>query len=156
MEHAKHIIRAVLLVVVIAVTFALVRHAMIPESYGTYGPYRADSLNEFAAQEAKHGALGSCNDCHDDQAEKLAEGKHGSVSCEVCHGPLAVHVKGDERIAEMPVRRSIELCAWCHERLIARPVDFQQVVIEDHVAEKGEEMREAVCLECHDAHNPGE
>lgn len=156
MEHAKHIIRAVLLLVMGTVLFVLVRHFAIPESFGKYGHYRADSVDEYAEQIPLHGSADACAECHDEEAEARAEGKHASVSCEVCHGPLAGHVENEVRVAEMVMNRSNELCAWCHQRLIARPKTFPQVVFRDHVTEKGTEMSEAVCLECHNAHNPNE
>jgi len=156
MENTKHIIRAVLLLVVIAVAFVFVRHFAIPESFGIYGHYRADSVGEFAAAPPVHGAPGACLDCHEEEGEILSEGKHSSVSCEVCHAPLSSHVKGDERVAEMRMQRSYKLCAWCHEKLVARPKEFPQVVLPNHVIENEGEMTEEACLECHDAHNPSE
>ena len=156
MEHAKHIIRAVLLLVVAAVLFVLVRHALIPASFGEYGHYRYLSVAEYASLQPLHGAPDGCNDCHEEQAEARAEGKHASVSCEVCHAPLATHVLNDERVAPMTVRRSTQLCGWCHERLIARRATMPQVHMTDHVIEKDGELTEAACLECHNAHNPSE
>lgn len=156
MEHAKHIIRAMLLLVVIAVLFVLVRHFAYPKSFGDYGHYRYDSVAEYAAQVPRHGAQGACAECHDDEPEALAGGKHASVSCEVCHAPLGVHVEGDQRVAAMLVRRTNDLCAYCHQRLIARRDTFPQVDFEQHVTERGAVMSEAVCLECHNAHNPME
>jgi hypothetical protein len=165
MEHTKHIIRAMLLLVVAAVLFVCVRHFMIPESFGAYGHYRYDSVAEFTAYSPVHGTTGICADCHDEQGESLSDGKHSSVACETCHAPLSTHVATDvetggmkkkDKGGDMVVRRSYELCAWCHQRLEARPKEFPQVVIRDHVSEKGEEMAEGVCLECHDVHNPSE
>ena len=156
MEHAKHIIRAVLLLLLVAVVFVLVRHFAIPETFGAYGHYRFGNVAEHAAVNPIHGASGACADCHDQEAEVLSDGKHHSVSCEVCHAPLGTHVVGDEQVAEMPVHRSYLLCARCHHRLAARPKDFPQVVLTEHVTEAGAEMTETVCSECHDAHNPGE
>jgi hypothetical protein len=156
MEHAKHIIRAVLLLLVSTAVFVVVRHFAIPESYGAHGPYRFDSVAEFAAQSPVHGPPGACTDCHDDEAETVSGGKHGSVSCEVCHAPLGNHVRDGEKFADMPARRSYTLCGLCHRRLAARPKDFPQVVLMDHVREKGGDMSETACLECHDAHNPSE
>jgi hypothetical protein len=155
MEHTKHIIRAVLLVVVIAVTFVFVRHFAIPKSFGEFGHYRYNSVAEHAAKSPVHGPPGACAECHDEEAETHAGGAHSSVSCEVCHAPLHRHVEAGEWTAEMPVRRTPTLCAWCHQYLVARPKDFPQVVLVDHVMEKGEEMSDTVCLECHDAHDPG-
>ena len=156
MEHAKHIIRAVLLLVLIAVAFVLVRHFLYPDTFGQYGHFRFSSVAEYEAQPLRHGAPGACDGCHDEQAEVKAEGKHLEVSCEVCHGPLGSHVESDKKVAAMPVNQSYELCGWCHQRLVARRDDFPQVVLTDHVIEQGAEMSQAVCLECHDAHNPSE
>ena len=156
MEHTKHIIRAMLLLVMMAVGFVLVRHFAYPKSFGAYGHYRYDNVAEYAAQVPLHGAPGACGECHDEQAEAIGGGKHASVSCEVCHDPLGTHVTGDQRVAAMPVKRSNSLCAVCHEQLVARRKDFPQVVLATHVIERGAEMAEAVCLECHNAHNPSE
>ena len=156
MEHTKHIIRAVLLLVVAAVLFVFVRHFAIPESFGDYGHFRASSVDEYSTKVALHGAPGDCTDCHDEEAAAHSLGKHGSVPCEVCHGPLGVHVEDEQRVAAMPINPSVELCGWCHHRLVARPKTFPQVVFRDHVLEKGGEMTEVICLECHDAHNPSE
>jgi hypothetical protein len=156
MEHSKHIIRAVLLVVVIAVAFVLVRHVLYPKSFGWYGHYRFDSVQEYADQAPVHGAPGACAECHDEQTEALAEGKHGSVSCEVCHGPLAAHVRDDEKFADMRIVREKKPCLWCHQYLISRPKDFPQVKVPGHAVEQGADMSETICVECHNAHNPSE
>ncbi len=156
MEHAKHIIRAVLLLVIAAVGFVFVRHFAIPASFGEHGHYRFDSVAEYKSQAPLHGAPGACAECHDEEAEAHEEGKHATISCEVCHAPLGQHIKNDEKIGAMPIPRSTEWCGICHQRLIARPKTFPQVVFPDHWIEKGAETTEAVCLECHDAHNPSE
>lgn len=156
MEHAKHIIRAVLLLVLAAVGFVLVRHFAYPNSFGRFGHYRFDNVAEHASKELEHGAPGVCNDCHADEAKKKAEGKHVSVSCELCHGPLSVHVKADAKVGEMPVDRSVKLCGYCHQRLDARRSDFPQVVLASHALEKGAPTAETACLECHNAHKPNE
>lgn len=156
MEHSKHIVRAVLLLVLAAVLLVVGRHFAIPATYGMHGPYRFGSVAEHAAKPLVHGAPGACDQCHDEEAETLSAAEHASVSCEVCHGPLANHVANGEWAAEMPVHRSYSLCAWCHQRLAARPKEFPQVVLIDHVKENGQEMSETVCLECHSAHSPTE
>jgi hypothetical protein len=166
MEHAKHIIRAVLLLVLVATVFVVARDFATPEgfgSHGTHNKFRLGSVAEYAAQKPMHGAPGACAGAchaHDNQVATVSGGKHASVQCEVCHAPLyareSEHVKAGEKVADMPMRRSHTLCGWCHERLAARPEKFPQVVLVEHVTEKGEEMSENVCLECHDAHNPSE
>ncbi len=156
MEHSKHIIRAVLLLVLITMAFVLVRNFAIPASFGKYGHYRPDSVREYADSPTRHGGPDGCIACHDEQGATLSAGGHSSVSCEVCHAPLADHVEDDAKVADMPVNRSVDLCAWCHQRLVARPKDFPQVVLLDHVAEADADMHDEVCLDCHDAHNPME
>ncbi len=156
MEHAKHIIRAVLLVILIAVTFVVGRHFAIPDTYGEHGNYRFASVAEIAGRNPVHAGRESCVECHDDEASYVSEGSHRSISCEVCHAPLPAHVVEGERVAEMPMRRTYELCAWCHQRLVSRPATFPQVVFSDHVFDKGGELVPSICLECHDAHNPAE
>lgn len=156
MEHTKHIIRFVLLLVASAVAFVLVRHFAVPESFGMFGHYRFDSVAEHSALTPSHGTVGACAECHDEEAEIHDTGKHGSVSCEVCHAPMSTHVEAEQQVAPMRIQRSYELCGWCHQRLAARPREFPQVVLSDHVIEQGMDLTEAVCLECHNAHNPGE
>jgi cytochrome c553 len=157
MEHTKHIIRAVLLLVLIAVVFVVVRHFAIPGSFGMYGHYRFASVAEYAAPAPVHGTSAMCIECHDEEGEVWSAGVHHTVPCEVCHAPLTTHVRDGEKVADMPVRRSYKLCARCHQKLAARPKDFPQVVLQDHVGEQGFELTDTVCWECHeDAHNPGE
>ena len=156
MEHSKHIIRAVGLLVVAAVVFVFGRHFAEPRSFGEHGHYRADSVDEYKALPSTHGVVGACAECHDEEAEAHAAGEHASVSCEVCHGPLRTHVIDDEVVAPMPVDQSSDLCARCHQYLVARPKTFPQVVLRDHVTEKGGEFGETQCVECHDAHNSSE
>ncbi len=159
MEHAKHIIRAVLLLVLVAVAFVFVRHFAIPESFGEHGHFRYDSVEEHAAENPVHGTPEMCAECHDEEAEILTEGKHGSVSCEVCHAPLGFHVSGERKVGDMPMQRSYELCLRCHQALAARPKDFPQVAFPDHITAKSAELEltEDVCWECQeDAHDPGQ
>src|SRR3972149_1614171 len=111
MEHAKHVIRAILLLVAAFVVFVLVRHFLYPKSFGLHGHYRFDSVAEYASAAPVHGDRGSCAACHEEQAATLTQGKHGSVSCEVCHAPLSTPAQGTARGAPMPVDRSMQLLA---------------------------------------------
>jgi hypothetical protein len=155
MEHTKHIIRFVLLLILAALVFVVVRHFLVPSSFGDYGHYRSDNIAEIAARPLAHGGPGACVECHADDAAWVAEEEHKSVACEVCHAPLATHVAGGEKIADMPMRQTVELCAWCHQRLAARPETFPQVDLVEHVTEKGGVFAEQICWECHEyAHDP--
>jgi len=158
MENTKHIWRAVILLLVLLVAVVLGRQALIPESFGEMGYYRADALDEFMAKEMEHGPPGSCAECHDDVAEAKAAGGHARVQCEVCHAPLSTHVRDGDIVAEMAINRTWHLCANCHQQLTARPAGMTQIDLHEHLEfEPGESIPEDACFECHDAegiHSP--
>ena len=160
MEHTKHLWRAGAIAVFLTLAALLVRHLLVPESFGVDGFYRYDSLGEFMSKPVIHGGQASCEPCHSEQFETKMAGSHASVTCEVCHGPLARHVAEGAKTADMPVIRSHRLCAWCHQELVARPADMPQVDIVEHlrdfemIPEDGA-LPEGICAECHDVHDPG-
>ncbi len=158
MEHTKHVWRAALLLAALPVLFLVVRHFMLPSSFGQAGYYRYDSIGEYMNLPLVHGAAGACQKCHEAEQKEVRGGKHASVSCEVCHGPLADHAQGDKKTAVMPVLRSAALCAYCHQKLEARPKTFPQVDFKAHLAEQGADpnikMTGKICLTCHESHNP--
>ena len=152
MEHARHVFRALLVLVVIVVAISLGRGFLIPRSFGLHGPYRADNVAEqMAVRPPQHAGPEACAACHAAQAEKRLAGSHKAVSCEVCHAPLALHVTAGKKAEAMPVDRSFTLCARCHRRILGRPEKFPQVVLEQHVQGP---VQGQVCLDCHDAHSP--
>jgi formate-dependent nitrite reductase cytochrome c552 subunit len=152
MEHARHVFRALLVLVVIMVVISLGRGFLIPRSFGLHGPYRYDNVAEqMAIRPPQHGGVQSCAQCHDVQAQKRAAGSHKTVSCEVCHGTLSLHVSAGKRTAPMPVDRAFTLCARCHRKILGRPEKFPQVVLEQHVQGP---VQGQVCLDCHDPHTP--
>jgi len=159
MEHTKHMWRAVLVLIVIAVAAVVARHFLIPESFGAQGFYRFDSLGEYMAKPAVHGDVAACHTCHQPVYDIAQTGKHATVSCEVCHGPLSAHVKDTEKSADALINRSNGTCVQCHEKLRARPEEFPQLELTEHlessgVISPGEPIPEEVCIACHDAHNP--
>lgn len=129
------------------IVFVFVRHLVVPASFGAHGAYRFDNVAEQMAKAVVHGGRDACADCHKEQRAEHAEGKHASVSCEVCHGPVSSHAQDSEKTAAMPVDRSAQLCRLCHQRIPARPKDFPQVDVEEHGA--GQD-----CVSCHSAHGP--
>lgn len=159
MEHTKHIWRLGILLVAVALLGVTWRHSMIPASFGDAGFYRYDSLNDYRMLPVVHGGAGSCDACHEDEAKAKSAGKHATVSCEVCHAPLAVHVKNNQKIAPMPTDRSHTLCAYCHQTLAARPKTQAQVDIPQHlstleIVPLGQPIPEGTCMACHDVHSP--
>lgn len=157
MEHARHVFRALLVLLVVIVAVSLGRGHLKPKSYGAFGSYRGDNVAEQAnVRPPQHGGVASCAACHGAQAQKRAAGKHATVSCEVCHGPLAIHASGGKRFAAMPIDPSFTLCARCHRKILGRPEKFPQVVLDQHVQEQGGSLpvQGRACLDCHDPHSP--
>lgn len=161
MEHTKHIWRAALLLLLFLFAAVIVRHFMIPESFGLEGHYRYNSLIEFMGKPMVHGSRTSCAECHEDQQEAHDDGPHASVTCSVCHGPVSRHAKGGEKIADMPANRSYRNCINCHQKLRARPQAVPQINAQEHleglgVLDSGEEIPDRSCLVCHDPHTTKE
>ena len=158
MEHAKHIWRVVIILIVLLVVTVTVQHFSIPKSFGIEGHYRYDNVSEHMSKQLIHGDIAACRNCHDKVWEEKSGGKHASVSCEVCHEPLAYHVKGDKKVAAMPINRSYTLCAYCHQKLEARPKDFPQVSFKEHLIAQGMELSDKIpdkiCITCHNSHIP--
>jgi hypothetical protein len=152
MEHARHVFRIALVLVVILVVVLVFRGFLVPKSYGLYGPYRYDNVvQQMNVRKPAHAGPAACGECHDGEFKKRAAGSHKTVSCEVCHGPLAFHVKDDGSVEPPTVDRSYTLCARCHRKIDGRPVKFPQVVLEEHVPVP---LEGKVCLGCHDPHSP--
>lgn len=154
--HAKHVFRAAILLLVVLIAMLLGRSLFVPETWGEFGPYRGAAVAEHRDKPIRHGGNDSCAMCHDTEYADHAAGVHASVQCESCHGPVAFHVDLEEGevLAEMPVRRSRELCELCHRRLDPRPADFPQVDPREHVLSNGGEFTADACFECHDPHSP--
>lgn len=151
MEHSKHIWRGAILLAVLLGGVVLGRHFLVPPSFGEMGFYRGDALYEFMDKAPEHGGSQACAECHDDIAAAKAKGKHAVVQCEVCHATLATHVKDGDKVGDMAVNRSWQLCAYCHRALNARPGGIAQIDLREHL-ELGanDPIPEQACLECHD------
>lgn len=158
MEHTKHIWRGTILLLAVIIGIVLGRHFMVPESFGEMGYYRGDALYEFMDQAPQHGTPDACAECHDDVADAKAAGGHARVQCEVCHAPLSTHVQDGDKVADMAIDRSYRLCAYCHQKLVARPALLPQIDLHEHLElSLSEAIPEEACLDCHDTegiHSP--
>lgn len=159
MEHSKHLWRAGILLGIAFLGGITARHFLIPSSFGEQGFYRYDSLKDYMAQEPVHGDSAACGVCHAEVFKARSEGHHATVSCEVCHAPMSVHAKDGVKTAEMPSNRSVNLCAYCHQQLKARPKSQAQVNIKQHMKTLGIELEhgevpDGTCFTCHDVHSP--
>lgn len=163
MRNAKHLIRALLLLLVVGGVVDLGRRLLVPPSFGVYGHFRAANLKEqrdLPIQFAKSNT-GDCVTCHDSKVATLLSSHHKVLACMNCHGPLNEHITVSkdgsdmEKTGEMRIERSYKHCARCHQKQSARAGKLAQVEILDHVRAMGASLQETVCLNCHNPHKPG-
>ena len=145
LRDAGHLIRFGLLFVAAFAVFLVLRHFVVPKTFGEYGHYRGAALGEIAARPVRFAGHETCETCHSDVLQVKAAGKHVNVNCEACHGPLAAHAN-DPSIA--PARLdAATLCVRCHAASAARPRDFPQINADQHFAG-------VACDTCHKPHTP--
>ena len=154
MEHTKHIFRIFILAIVVFLSFLIVRGFNIPDSWGVFGNYRADSLITKVNQNLIHGDRSSCRGCHEEIDQTLKAGMHKALPCEGCHEPLSTHVEKEKKTKDMAIYRSGERCLICHQKLDARPSGFPQIEQEVHLRDQDVEFYPEICLDCHESHSP--
>lgn len=145
-KDIEHLIRLVLVMVIGAAIFLVVRIAVIPHSFGQYGHYRGDAIGEIAARPIAFAGHQVCESCHTEVVEQKKLGKHVVVACEACHGALASHAE-DPASVTPPKLDTAVICARCHEANSAKPKTFPQVVTADHSGG-------LACDTCHHPHKP--
>ena len=87
-KDAGHLFRFAGLFVLAFLVFLVVRHFVVPKSFGQYGHYRGAAIGEIGARPVKFTGHQTCEACHSDVAEKKNAGKHAHVNCEACHGAI--------------------------------------------------------------------
>jgi hypothetical protein len=146
LKESEHLIRLVLVLCATVLIFLVVRHAVVPRSFGEFGHYRGAALEEIRSRPVSFAGKAVCADCHDEVVKIKSEGKHAGVSCEACHGPTAAHT--DDPMTNHAVKPNpATLCVRCHEAEPAKPKTFPQVVSKDHAGGLS-------CIECHKPHSP--
>ena len=149
----SHLYRLGALFIVFIVGFLVIKQIATPSSWNYEVWYRGASLTEDANKPMLHGGNDSCRTCHEEVVKETKKLKHKNLSCEGCHGPLATHVRGEEKIADAEViNQSRWQCLNCHAELISKPDDFPQFT--DEVDKHTTLIEGEVCLKCHDAHDP--
>ncbi|MBF0274538.1 MAG: hypothetical protein HQK84_04830 [Nitrospinae bacterium] len=150
----SHVKRVFILLLIIIIAGVIVRSMLIPESFGKYGHYRGNALQEEAAREVTFSEQEKCSssECHEMNFLIKDKGKHKPVVCENCHGAFAFHP--EEKRADpnkFTINRDRSLCLTCHRKEPARPKDFPMIVELEHYVEGGEKPP---CISCHDPHSP--
>ena len=168
-----HFYRLAIVFFVFILVFLVVRQIATPASwnYDLTNWYRLDALEELKQQPVVFGDNPSCVSCHEWSVETVMEDKHAGLSCESCHGPLANHARGEEKIADavlaygMPghlegkTNPVIWQCQNCHEATINKPKTVPQYTasgkFKTHIKfEAGGYRPGTDCLKCHGAHEP--
>ena len=128
----------------------------LPESWGKYGYYRSDYIEEEASLPLVHGNDESCRSCHAEDYEMKYSGAHKQLSCEICHAPVSEHASGKTKIADMPYITGVDqndLCLKCHQKVIGRPEKFPMVDAAKHFEEQEVDVSNE-CGVCHTVHEP--
>jgi uncharacterized CHY-type Zn-finger protein len=145
LKEAGHLFRFAGLFVLAFLVFLVVRHYVVPKSFGEYGHYRGAAIGEIAARSVKFAGHQTCEGCHTDILDVKSKGKHAHVNCEACHGALANHA--DDPTIKPVLPDTAVLCARCHTASAAKPKGFPQVVPADHSGG-------VPCETCHNPHSP--
>ena len=78
--YNSHVKRIVLGLAVFAVIGLLGKMLLTPTSFGKYGHYRADTIEEEAQVEIRHWTNASCLVCHEHEANMHLKGLHKTIS----------------------------------------------------------------------------
>jgi hypothetical protein len=143
----QHLKRAFILLFVAIVAFIIVRSLIVPESFGQYGWYRGNSVNELMSFNVTNANSTECADCHQSVYTVWANGSHNTINCDDCHGSTEDHANNN-RIIPQPANDSKEFCGLCHFQNVARPKDFPQI---NPNSGHGEDLK---CTYCHNPHKP--
>jgi len=145
-KDKEHLVRMAGIFAAGIVAFLILQFALVPDTFGLYGHYRAAAIGDVARKPIVYAGRAACVSCHGVIAETQHKGKHATLGCEGCHGALMQHVASPRTVKPAKLVAA-KLCANCHEKNIARPKTHKQVHAAEHSS--GE-----ACTSCHDAHAP--
>jgi hypothetical protein len=129
--------------------FLLLRHFLVPDTFGKYGHYRAASLIDNEQPEIHYAGQEACFKCHQNIEDKKAADVHSEIHCETCHGPGERHVISSKAV-DIFKPSGREFCSKCHAFNSAKLKSAVfQIDPEKHNVGKN-------CIECHNPHQPWE
>lgn len=153
----SHYTRFVLLLGGLVVVLFILSMITTPTSFGRFGYYRGDNVQEWMVLNVQLVEANQCLDCHNQEYNRWNVSKHSGISCESCHDTAIEHAKTNESTITVP---SDSLCELCHAPSVSRPMDFPQISYEEHwnnITTKGTYSLEDAfgefdytCLTCHD------
>ena len=179
MKNNSHVKRVFALLIIAVIAGFGVRRLLLPETFGTVGHYRAESLRDMLNLERIYQGKEACAPCHDNY-DILEKDVHYDTQCENCHGPGNIHIAQietfldqnhlkptesgkyteetlkavPEDMAQMPKEYTLEGCLFCHRKLASRPRDFAQIDPEEHFKLLHVTDDSIQCVECHNPHEP--
>lgn len=129
--------------------FILVQKFLTPNSFGKYGHYRADAIDDNKISTSYFKGKEECTKCHQDIFELTDSDLHSEIRCESCHTPK-INVNTECKVMPPIVKGSIEFCGVCHEENPGRlKKGVPQLDFKDH--KDGQN-----CIKCHNPHAPWE
>ena len=157
-SYFAHVLKLAVILVVAGGLGIFARGKFLPETMGQYGHYRGSDIQDQRDVEIRNYTNDACFECHRPIRLIHKAGVHKTVSCEVCHGPYADHVKDGKVIGKLPVKQGMEikeLCLRCHNKVIkARPeTSIKVVAMPQHLEEKKVQVTHN-CNQCHMVHDP--
>ncbi|MBG7629885.1 MAG: hypothetical protein IZT56_05580 [Bacteroidetes bacterium] len=145
----KLIFRLFFSFVVFVGVFMVIQDILTPESFGEYGHYRADAIEDNKKSESYYRGEEKCTSCHQDVFDLKFSDLHDLVSCESCHTPK-INVNTDCELMPPIVEGTVEFCGVCHELNLGRlKKGVPQLDFVEHKEGRN-------CIECHNAHAPWE
>lgn len=146
---SKIIFRLFLSFVVFVSVFILVQRFLTPDSFGKYGHYRANAIDDAKVITSYYKGEEKCASCHQDIYDLKDSDLHSEINCESCHMPK-ISASTECEVLPPIVKGSIEFCGQCHAMNVGRlKRGVPQLDIEEH---KGNQN----CIECHNSHAPWE
>jgi hypothetical protein len=109
----EQVTRLTIILIFLIAAFIVLRSTLVPSDFGKYGHYRASAIDEITSLDIKYAGHVICYECHDDVVDFKNEGYHKKVSCEVCHGPAALHTDDPEGFVLEAPRERVN-CPLCH------------------------------------------
>lgn len=155
MIMGKLIFRLVLSFIVFVGVFMVIQDYLTPESFGKYGHYRANSIEDNKKIIPQFKGEDECISCHeaiyDLKSETIALDDdeyllHSNLRCETCHSPK-IDAKTDCKVGPPKLEPSKKMCSQCHAYNASRKNKIKMIDLNDHNPDKN-------CVECHNPHRP--
>jgi hypothetical protein len=148
----RHTVPVFVVLGIVVIGAMVARELLVPVSYGEYGNFRSEAVNEARDKELVHVGAKTCAECHEDVAAVRAKDVHARVQCETCHGVGAAHAADPEQPIAIPDGRAA--CLVCHQKEDARPSHFPQIEVAGHFSFLGVKDDSIACTRCHSPHEP--